>query len=155
MMKNTPNLLIIRPFQKGLKSNLVTLLAVVVLFLVFVYFNDNIEWNWTAMVILGFFVVYIGYFLVVLYPIQVVFDRQNKVIYRKYGAIFKVRLLSFAEATVLVIKHNYNGLYYSLANKNNRYKPLQKISYYLSEKESNTFEQETLLKIEEILGIKR
>lgn len=150
-MKETPNELIIKPFRKGMKGYLQVVLVAIVVYAIFVYFNDNIEWFWIATSLLGLGIVYTLYFWAVLCQIQVVFDKQNKVIYRKYGSLFSVRLLSFSEATLLFTEHNYSGMYYSLAHKENRYKSLQKISYYLSEEEAEQYEYEVITKVRKLL----
>ncbi|WP_372473484.1 hypothetical protein AB4865_11745 [Capnocytophaga sp. ARDL2] len=153
IVKNTPKELILRPYIKGLKSYLQFLVLGIIALGIFYLISDNREWHLIAASLVGFWALNSLYFVVVYYPMEIIFDKTDKIIYRKHSFLFKMKLLPFSNATLLLTQDNFRSQYYSIVHKENRFKPLQKISYYLSEKEKITFDKEILGEVGKVLEL--
>lgn len=77
------------------------------------------------------------------YHTTIIFDLRSQKIYAKnwWGSR---EILLFREAELLLQTNNYGSLSYHLARKSDRYKSLQRISSYHSEKEMETYEKEVV-----------
>lgn len=150
MIEKTPHKITLLPFKTDfIKDTKVSLLVIVVggiagLFL------ENPQYKGIAW---GLAIIGVGFMLkhwIFSNQVEVIFDLNNKTIYRK-NILGNKKMLSFSEGTLLCESNNYGSQSYHLAHKKNRYKSLQRISSYLSEKEVLEFEQKIISEIAPLL----
>lgn len=84
--------------------------------------------------------------------VTLLFDKREQVVYRNVAGLFRMRLLAFADITIVATQKDPDGLYYGIAAKNNRYGKNYAISdFFNNDEEQEQFETLILPELEACL----
>lgn len=106
-------------------------LGIIAVPVIIYYFMDKMSGD-TFKIVLGVWILYMGYFLFDLFfriPVKYVFDKSEKCIYKKW--ILSKKIMTFDEMTYF-INDESGGYYYSMGKKRNQFVKNYRISDYFS-----------------------
>lgn len=153
MIQKTSDKIILTPFRQQFFKDIKVAFLVAIVGGVAGFFLDRnyykgIAWGFAIMAVVVMVWQYIAGF-----HTQIIFDLKKQKIYSKnwWG---NREILPFSETELLRESNNHGSLSYHLARKSDRYKSVQRISGYLSEKELLDFENKVISVISPLISPK-
>ena len=138
-----------QPFKKEFPKNVLYMALAAVAGGIFIFFNANPAWDKIMFSLLALGAAYLIYWGLFVVRTTIVFDRENRTIFRQKGSGLK-KILPFEEACLLLTETK-GGCLYGIARKSDRYRSVQRLSGYMSEEELRAFEEEIAQKIQQML----
>lgn len=148
-IQETQSTLSFQPFKKEFPQNVLYMALATVAGAIFIFFNANPAWDKIMFSLLALGMAYLIYWGLFVVRTTIVFDKGSRTIFKQNGSGLR-KILPFEEACLLLTNTN-GGCYYSIARKNNRYRSVQRLSGYMSEKELCAFEEGIAQKIKPML----